>query len=518
MIKRLIPLSYEGMYPSLMKKFVHPYWRLLMLMFIMCMTENRGGTYQLNITQSAAFICLITNQPFNYSKYVFEGMKRNVTGVQKDKFIMYPRFLQMIFNARYSDLERTGNTLDLKPMGPTCFEEVAVEPVIVQPEPVNAALVNIPVNVIIVEEHVVQATAEERPEVEILTTNSDDEGMEISCDDNDEVELPPEAEVSPAVSTFQLVISAESLDLLIKSVTKKMVNPPSDPSVQSEDQMTEDQKDLDTQQVKRRRRDPRPGVYIEKNKDQPTTAAEDEDGLYDFDFEKDTTATAVDTETWFDFDVDTTRIDVDVNLTEILPVTAAIESSSSTVRDEPCSSSGKRPEEPLTMPYVDDSSNDDEFISMREMKKRIVVLVQDSIHKDAMIIQLKDTMVQKNQLQGGVSLLFNMVCDLCGKLVKKFGDAFSDPADMDSRRKAKEDEARAFAKDDAERAASMDHYFKKVTEKDADKAKAATMKKKREYVILKNKNLNPADEDVQVTHHLMDIGENFYDKVIVQAL
>ncbi|MFS7935435.1 hypothetical protein Hanom_Chr05g00403391 [Helianthus anomalus] len=64
-----------------MKKFVHPYWRLLMHMFMMCMAENIVGTDQLNITQSAVFVCLITNQPYNHSKYVFEGMKRNVTGV-----------------------------------------------------------------------------------------------------------------------------------------------------------------------------------------------------------------------------------------------------------------------------------------------------------------------------------------------------------------------------------------------------------------------------------------------------
>ncbi|MFS7955319.1 hypothetical protein Hanom_Chr07g00641271 [Helianthus anomalus] len=50
-----------------------------MHMSIMCVTENRGGTDQLNIIQSAAFISLITNRDYNYSKYIFERMKRNVT-------------------------------------------------------------------------------------------------------------------------------------------------------------------------------------------------------------------------------------------------------------------------------------------------------------------------------------------------------------------------------------------------------------------------------------------------------
>ncbi|MFS7967627.1 hypothetical protein Hanom_Chr09g00787921 [Helianthus anomalus] len=130
------------------------------------------------------------------------------------------------------------------------------------------------------------------------------------------------------------------------------------------------------------------------------------------------------------------------------------------VHDEPVSSSDKRPEEPLRTLFDDDSSDDDEFINMREMKKRFVVLEQDSIHKDAKIIQLEDTIVQKNQQidqrQGDVSLLFNMVYDLRGKLEKKFGRDFSDPTDVENRRKADEDRARAFAKDDADRHAAME--------------------------------------------------------------
>ncbi|KAJ0750131.1 hypothetical protein HanLR1_Chr05g0178371 [Helianthus annuus] len=350
-------------------------------------------------------------------------------------------------------------------------EDVAPKPVIAQPEPVNAAPVNVPVNAMIAEEHVVQGATDEEPETDIPTINSDDEGVEISCDDDDddEVKLPPKAEVSSAVSTVQPVISSESLALLLKSITEKMGNPPSDPSVPNEDP-----KGPDTQQVKRKRRDPRPSVYIEQNTDQPTTDANDEDGLYDFDFEKDTTASATATETGFDFDVDSTRMDVDVTSTRdscccycfapitesTLPGTVAIASSSGTVRDEPCNSSGKRPEEPVRMSFVNDSSDDDEFISMREMKKRIVVNEQDSIHKDAKIIQLEDTIVQKNQqidqLQGDVSLLFNMVYDLRGKLEKKFGNEFSVPTDTENRRKAEEHQARAFAKEDANRAAAMD--------------------------------------------------------------
>ncbi|MFS7911018.1 hypothetical protein Hanom_Chr02g00113061 [Helianthus anomalus] len=57
-VEAILPrLSYEGKYPSLVKKFVHPYWRLLVHMFILCMTEIRRSTDQLNITQAVALVC-----------------------------------------------------------------------------------------------------------------------------------------------------------------------------------------------------------------------------------------------------------------------------------------------------------------------------------------------------------------------------------------------------------------------------------------------------------------------------
>ncbi|MFS8007170.1 hypothetical protein Hanom_Chr14g01257821 [Helianthus anomalus] len=106
-----------------------------------------------------------------------------------------------------------------------------------------------------------------------------------------------------------------------------------------------------------------------------------------------------------------------------------------------------------------------------------------------------------------------MVYYLRGKLEKKFGNEFFDPTDVESRRKAEEDQARAFAKDDAQRNAAMNMYIERKTDREADKAKAERVKKKRELVVLKNKNLNPDDDDAQATHHLMDVGENYYDKV-----
>ncbi|KAJ0870678.1 hypothetical protein HanRHA438_Chr11g0503141 [Helianthus annuus] len=543
-VEAILPrLSYEGKYPPLIKKFVHPYWRLLLHMFLLCISENRGGTDQLNSTQATALVCVITNEPFNYSKYVLEAMKRNVLGVRKDKFLMYPRFLQMIFNARYPELEKSGNTLELKPMGPACFgaltskkgtekkfegliplekfgqfsetEDVAADPMIVQPVQENV----VPANAIVAEEHDIQRGAgADEPETEILTINSDDEGIDIMCDSGDDEELPPESEAEAAVSTVPPVITAENLALLLKSVTDKIGNPPSDLTVSNEEPV-ENPRDPDSLPLKRKRRDPRLGMYVEQSKDQPESAIEDEDGLYDFDIEKNLTDTTTTIEDFFKSDTDSERdvlktatADVQVSNVDVDTMPPNVSDSAGPSRvdlDMPSSSSGKRPEEPFRMP-LDDSSDDDEFISMREMKRRLMVVEQDSIHKDAKILQLEDTLLQKNrqieQLQGDVSLLFNMVYDLRGKLERKFGNEFFDPTDIQKRREA-------FNKDDAEQSAAMENYFEKVIDPVVEKEKAERIKKKREFVILKNKNLNPDDDDAQATHHLMDVGETLYDKV-----
>ncbi|KAJ0587465.1 hypothetical protein HanIR_Chr04g0163511 [Helianthus annuus] len=518
-VEAILPrLSYEGKFPPLIKKFVHPYWRLLLHMFLVCMTENRGGIDQLNTTQSAALICVITNEPFNYSRYILEAMKRNAIGLRKDKFLMYPRFVQMILNECYPGLKRSGSTLELKPMGPSCFGALTTKKV--QPVQANVG----PTIAIVAEEHDVQRSVEDEPETEFVIIDSEEEGIEIMCDTDEEVELPPEAGVTDAVTTAPPVITAESLALLLKSVTEKMGNPPSDLSVPNEES-SENPKDPDSLPVKRKRRDPLLGMYVEKNKDQPLITDEDDEGLYDFDFEKNVTDATTSAADFFEVDFDAQRTDMDTTDVTVEAQAASVVTEpvgvvslgvsdsagpSSVVHDMPSSSSGKRPEEPVRMPFDDDSSDEDEFISMREMKKRLVVVEQDSIHKEAKIIQLEDIIVQKNQqieqLQGDVSLLFSMVYDLRGKLEKKFGQEFSDPTDVENRRKA-------FEKDNAEKNAAMEQYFERVTDPEADKAKAEKLKKKRELVILKNKNLNQDDVDAQATHHLMDVGETLYDQV-----
>nr|GEX13121.1 uncharacterized mitochondrial protein AtMg00810-like [Tanacetum cinerariifolium] len=55
-----------------------------------------------NCSMASAVICLATCRKFNFSKYIFDSMVRNVDS--PSKFLMYPRFLQVLINNQVDDL------------------------------------------------------------------------------------------------------------------------------------------------------------------------------------------------------------------------------------------------------------------------------------------------------------------------------------------------------------------------------------------------------------------------------
>ncbi|GJR89323.1 hypothetical protein Tco_0213334 [Tanacetum coccineum] len=60
-----------------------------------------------------AIICLATNQKFNFSKYIFESMVRNLDNLS-GKILMYPRFVQVFLEQQLGDLS-THNRIYIAP-------------------------------------------------------------------------------------------------------------------------------------------------------------------------------------------------------------------------------------------------------------------------------------------------------------------------------------------------------------------------------------------------------------------
>ncbi|GJV14684.1 hypothetical protein Tco_1360007 [Tanacetum coccineum] len=71
-------------------------WKFLIHTILQCLSAKTTAWNEFSSTIASAIICLATNQKFNFLKYIFESMVKNLDNVS-GKFLMYPRFVQVFF-------------------------------------------------------------------------------------------------------------------------------------------------------------------------------------------------------------------------------------------------------------------------------------------------------------------------------------------------------------------------------------------------------------------------------------
>ncbi|GJR27520.1 hypothetical protein Tco_1103752 [Tanacetum coccineum] len=77
------------------KIHLSPQWRFLVHTLMHCLSPKSGSWNQFPSSIATALICLSTGRVYNFSRFILEGMIGNLKAKQH-KFLMYPRFLQMI--------------------------------------------------------------------------------------------------------------------------------------------------------------------------------------------------------------------------------------------------------------------------------------------------------------------------------------------------------------------------------------------------------------------------------------
>ncbi|GKD02898.1 hypothetical protein Tco_1177872 [Tanacetum coccineum] len=93
--EELTRMGYEKLSQKLTfyKAFFSPQWKFLIHTILQCLSAKTTAWNEFSSTMASAIICLATNQKFNFSKYIFESMVKNLDNV--GKFLMYPRFVQV---------------------------------------------------------------------------------------------------------------------------------------------------------------------------------------------------------------------------------------------------------------------------------------------------------------------------------------------------------------------------------------------------------------------------------------
>ncbi|GJX01400.1 hypothetical protein Tco_0185313 [Tanacetum coccineum] len=89
--KELTRTGYEKLSQKLTfyKAFFSPQWKFLIHTILQCLSAKTTAWNEFSSTMASAIICLATNQKFNFSKYIFESMVKNLDNAVK--FLMYPR-------------------------------------------------------------------------------------------------------------------------------------------------------------------------------------------------------------------------------------------------------------------------------------------------------------------------------------------------------------------------------------------------------------------------------------------
>ncbi|GKD11411.1 hypothetical protein Tco_1191096 [Tanacetum coccineum] len=96
--EQLTNMGYEITSDSLtfFKGHFSPQWKFFIHTILHCMSSKKTAWDQFSSNIATAIICLATNRVFNFSNFIFEGMVKNLNSTHK--FLMYPRFIQIILN------------------------------------------------------------------------------------------------------------------------------------------------------------------------------------------------------------------------------------------------------------------------------------------------------------------------------------------------------------------------------------------------------------------------------------
>ncbi|KAK1414711.1 hypothetical protein QVD17_30461 [Tagetes erecta] len=118
--------GYESPMPGEKKmEFVKSYlikeWRYIAHVFIMCLDHRKGGTDGLNLDWARAMVLFCKGQKANLAKLNFNYMLENIHAGKRDKWLLYPRFVQMILDDKRPDLPVIGDTLKIWSMHSRIF-------------------------------------------------------------------------------------------------------------------------------------------------------------------------------------------------------------------------------------------------------------------------------------------------------------------------------------------------------------------------------------------------------------
>ncbi|GJZ07908.1 hypothetical protein Tco_0542191 [Tanacetum coccineum] len=104
--EQLTLIGYENLTQKLTfyKAYFSSQWKFIIHTILQCLSAKTTAWNKFSSTMASAIICLTTNQKFNFSKYIFYNMRKNLEGGVK--FLMYPRFVQVFLDKQVEGMSK----------------------------------------------------------------------------------------------------------------------------------------------------------------------------------------------------------------------------------------------------------------------------------------------------------------------------------------------------------------------------------------------------------------------------
>ncbi|GKB93727.1 hypothetical protein Tco_0979864 [Tanacetum coccineum] len=105
-------MGYENLFDKLTfyKSYFSPQWKYIIHTILQCLSSKSTAWNEFGTNIASAVICLATIQKFKFSKLIFDGMLINLDS--SNKFLMYPRFLQLFLNKQIENLSNVNAVYD----------------------------------------------------------------------------------------------------------------------------------------------------------------------------------------------------------------------------------------------------------------------------------------------------------------------------------------------------------------------------------------------------------------------
>ncbi|KAI3744622.1 hypothetical protein L1987_57708 [Smallanthus sonchifolius] len=120
-------------YASYKKMWVLDQWRYFAHVMIMCISSRKAGKDAMGHDLAAAMVGLSLNKGYNFSRYIFKAINDQINTAEMFRFLLYPRFGQLLINDALPNLtaigERLQNSLatsSMKRMWPQVTEDGTV--------------------------------------------------------------------------------------------------------------------------------------------------------------------------------------------------------------------------------------------------------------------------------------------------------------------------------------------------------------------------------------------------------